>query len=675
VDKELEQYRSLMEVPDRFEEGFSWTSFVGALFIALLMVPGAMYMNYLAGQGIGPAAQWVTVILFLEVARRAHKTIKRPELFVLFYMAGAVMANPFQGLLWNQFYVQSQSATGMGIAEYLPAWYAPSDINVLEKRSFLDPAWYPAIGLMVFGMVLGRFNSTILSYGLFRIASDIEKLPFPMAPIGAQGIMALAEQQAEESSRGGQVSAANWRWRVFSVGGILGLAFGSVYLALPTISSALFDQPITIFPIPFTDWTQKTSQIGLNAVATGLSFDLGQLVTGMVLPFFAMLGSFIGLVVMMVLNPILYNFKVLTSWTPNDSTVQTLFNNQMDFYFSFSIGIAVSIALAGFWAVFRQMRRKAKLRRQQQELRQQVEEAGPPPGRGDIRPVFIIGTYLVTSMIYIVVSMLLMHDPADPVKGTPENWHPNVLMVLLFFAFLYTPIISYVTARMEGLAGQVVEIPMVREAAFILSGYTGGVKIWFIPVPLHDYGRAVVFWRQTELTGTRFWSIWKTELLVVPIVLISSIVFSQFIWRLAPIPSAAYPFTEMMWELQAANQSIVYSSTLGGFSRFEQAFKPELLGAGAGFGLVLFAVMSLLHLPTMLIYGLIRGLNQTMPHIVVPQFIGALLGRFYFEKRLKLTWRQYVPVVAAGFFCGTGLVTILGVGVNFLAKSVIKIAF
>ena len=72
LDKELEEFRNVMEVPSTFEDGFTWTSLVGAIFIALLMVPGAIYMGLLAGQGIGGAAQWVTVILFIEVARRAH---------------------------------------------------------------------------------------------------------------------------------------------------------------------------------------------------------------------------------------------------------------------------------------------------------------------------------------------------------------------------------------------------------------------------------------------------------------------------------------------------------------------------------------------------------------------------------------------------------------------------
>lgn len=663
MDKELEEFRNLMQVPSTFEDGFSWTALVGAIFIALLMVPGAMYMRLLAGQGVGPAAQWVTVILFIEVARRAHKTLKKPEVFVLFYMAGAAMGQPFTGLLWNQFYVQSQAATGMGIAQKLPHWYAPNDPNVLALRSFLDPAWYPALGMVIFSTILGRLNSTILSYGLFRIASDIEKLPFPMAPIGAQGITALAEQQTEEGKHGSGGEQQSWRWRVFSIGGVLGLSFGVLYLALPAISSALLGETITILPIPFVDWTSKTSSF-LPAVATGLSLNLGQFVIGMVLPFFAMLGSFLGLVVTVVANPILYHLGRLPSWTPQDNTITTLFHNYIDFYFSFGIGVALAIALAGLYQIVKGMRAKAAKTRKQRELRIEVEEESTmPPGRGDIRTRYVIATYIFTSLAYIIVSGFLI------------NWHPGVMAVLVFFAYLYTPIISYVTARLEGMAGQVVAIPFVREAAFILSGYRGDVDIWFLPVPIADYGRRTVFYRQAELTGTKFWSIWKAELILVPIVMLASIFFAQFIWSLAEIPGPEYPYAEMMWELQAANQSVIFSSTLGRHSQFQEAFRADYILAGSVFGVLLFSLMSVLHLPIMLTYGLVRGLNQTLPHTVLPQFIGALIGRYYFQKRMGLKWRQYIPVVAAGFSCGMGLITVFGVGINFLAKSVIKIPF
>jgi hypothetical protein len=654
-DKELEQYRNLMLPPDSFQEGFRWSSLFGAIFIALLMVPGAMYMGLVAGQGIGPAAQWVTVILFLEVARRAHQRVSRPELFVLFYMASAAVATPFSGLLWNQFYVQSPQAHGAGVAELLPLWYAPRDPQVLDQRNFFMVEWLPAIGLVTFGTFIPRLNGAIMGYGLFRLASDVEKLPFPLAPIGAQGITALAEQE-EEKGQG------SWRWRVFAIGGVIGLAFGALYIGLPTISGAMLTRPIVIFPIPWSDFTRKTQDF-LPATAMGINWDLGNLIVGMVMPFFAVVGSFVAMLGCLVANPILYRHtNVLHSWAANDETVPTIFKNSIDFYFSFSIGVMIAIALMGFWQVYRFFRR-----------RRQARQAEPAPGsepatrraldRGDIKLPVVLGTYFLTTMAYILLSGWLI------------DWHRGVMIVLVFFGFIYTPLINYVASRLVGLVGQAVEIPFVREAAFILSGYTGGVKVWFLPVPVENYSGRVLFYRQAELTGTKFWSVWKTELILVPIVLVSSIFFANFIWSLAPIPSARYPFAENMWELRAATDTIVQTSTLGRFGEFQRALNGNFIAWGAGVGGVLFFVMSLVNLPMMFMYGVVGGLSQSMPHALVPQFIGALIGRYYFQRRLGLKWLQYVPVVAAGFSCGVGLITVLCVGVTFLAKAVIQLPY
>jgi len=123
VDRDLEEFRSLMEPPSTFTDGFTWPSFFGALFVAFLMVPGGMYMSLVAGMDPYGAAGWVTVILFIEVARRANKTLKKAELFILFYLVGSALAMPFEGILWNQFFVQSSAARANGITEQIPAWW------------------------------------------------------------------------------------------------------------------------------------------------------------------------------------------------------------------------------------------------------------------------------------------------------------------------------------------------------------------------------------------------------------------------------------------------------------------------------------------------------------------------------------------------------------------------
>ena len=653
IDKELEEFRNLMQVPSTFNEGFNMTSLLGTLFIALIMVPGSIYMGLLAGGGIGPAVQWVTLILFVEVARRAQQTLKESEIFVLFFLSSAAMSVSTSGYLWTQFFVRSDSAVAYGISDLIPWWVAPHrDSASYALRTFLHPDWFPVIAVGLISSVIGEVSSMILGYGLFRLTSDIEKLPFPMAPIGVQGVLALAEDREEKDSDTAQKS---WRWRVFSLGGALGIIFGLVYLGLPTITGALLGNPISIFEIPFTDLTAKTKDF-MPAVATGIIWDLGGLLVGMVIPFFAIIGSVIGLIVMFIANPILYKLQILHSWTPGDDTIATLFKNNIDFYFSFGIGMSLAIAVVGIFPILKSLYKSFASKQEKMVF------TPPPEGRGDIKPYIIIICYVIVSLIYIIAT------------GFFIEWHRGVMIVMTLLLLVYVPLISFCTARLEGIAGQAVEIPMIREASMILSGYKG-INIWFLPVPVANYGTLTVFYRQFELSGTKFTSLWKSKIVLFPIIFISSILFANFIWKLAPIPSATYPFTQKMWELQAANSCIMLTSTIGEYSIFEDAFKWGYLFVGLGIGTTLFLAMNYFGASTFLVYGLIQGLGNTMPHGIIPQFIGALIGKYYFQKKIGANWRQIIPVVVAGYSCGVGLITVLCIGIVFLNKAVIALPF
>jgi hypothetical protein len=493
-----------------------------------------------------------------------------------------------------------------------------------------------------------------------------------MAPVGAQGVLALSEEQDEERrvKSGEQRSTeGSWRWRVFSIGSVIGLVFGFVYIGIPTITGALLDRPITILPLPFKDFTQQTASV-LPATPVALAIDLGMVLIGMVLPFWAVIGTFAGFLVTLPLNAILQkpSVGILRSWNPGDNMQTTFYKNQIDFYFSFAVGIGLAIAVVGLISVVRALL-AAK--------RSSGAATGPgqaskltialPAGRGDIRPILIIATYLVTTALYMGVSIWLL-KLADGAVYWPIVW------VMIFYALVYTPIVSYVTARLEGVAGEVLNIPFVREATFILSGYRG-VAVWFLPIPLHNYGQMTVFYRQCELTGTSFWSIWKSEILLTPIIVGGSLLFAHFIWGLGPIPSPQYLFAQQWWEVTAAQQAIVFSSTLGGFTEFEEAFKASYILAGLGVGALMFGTFSWLGAPIFFTYGIVRGLNQTRPFVIIPQLIGALIGRYYFRRRLGLKWREYVPVLFAGFSCGVGLVGTLGIGITFVTKSVFKLPF
>ncbi len=650
-DKELQEYRDLLKTPTHFEEGFDWKTIVGAIFIGFLMMPGSMYLQLVIGTGIGPAARWVTIILFAELAKRSYSELKQQEIFLLYYMAGAALHTPFQGLLWSQYLVQSDAARMLGVAEFIPAWVAPPlESAALVERSFFHRDWLIPILLLIGTQIITRIDQFGLGYALYRITSDVEKLPFPMAPVAALGTMALAES-AEEREK-------SWKWRVFSIGGMLGLLFGAVYVLLPALSSLVLIEPIRLIPIPWIDLTLHTED-WLPAVATGIQLDLGLVFIGMVLPFWAVIGGLGGLIITIVANPILHEHGILNRWHPGMRTVETVFANNFDFYLSFGIGLGLSIGLIGIWHVVRSFRRQGPGARG--SLRDLFR---PPPGRGDINFWLSIGIYLFSTASYVLLCVWLVPN------------FPVVFFIL--YGFLYTPLISYITARMEGIAGQFVSLPLVREASFIAGAkYFGyqGIEIWYAPIPIHNYGNATVGFREIELTGTSIRGIIKSEIVVFPVVMIASLVFSQFIWRLAPIPSSAYPFAQELWHLQALNSLLMQTSTLEGNSLFFQALNWIYVGAGTLLGCVTYLILTLFGLPVMLVYGLVRGLGQSTPHGLLLEVIGALLGRFFFLRRYGAMWRQYSPVLLAGFSCGMGLMGMFAMGLTLILKSLARLPY
>jgi hypothetical protein len=333
----------------------------------------------------------------------------------------------------------------------------------------------------------------------------------------------------------------------------------------------------------------------------------------------------------------------------------------------------MAIAVIGFFHVFVSLARKRK----RSEVAIEPEGADtsawhrlthPPAGRGDI-PIWAGGAiYLASTVTYVAVCHFLV--PTFP------------LWILLGYGFIYTPIISYVAARMEGVAGQWVEIPMVRQATFIAAQTMGyhGVDIWFAPIPLQNYAGQVVAFRTQELTGTKFTSIIKAELVIFPVVIISSIVFSQYLWQIAPIPSAIYPYAHKMWEVQAREMALVQSSTLGSAagtagSQYYEALKPAYILGSTGLGVAIYGILAFAGAPVMLCYGLVRGLGTGIAAGLIPQMLGAVLGRYYFEKKFGLPWRQYAPVLLAGFACGVGLISMFSLGCLLISKAVFQLPY
>ena len=196
---------------------------------------------------------------------------------------------------------------------------------------------------------------------------------------------------------------------------------------------------------------------------------------------------------------------------------------------------------------------------------------------------------------------------------------------------------------------------------------------WLAPIPIDNMGGAAQEFRTHELTGTNFWSYVKSTCLIVPLSFILSFIFWAFIWKSGAIPSDMFPYAQKMWELQAKNTVLLYSATLdtgGAQPLFFQALKPAIIGGSFAFSIVAFIIMSIFKLPIMAIYGFVQGVGG-MPHAFVPIVMGALLGKFYFRRKLgQKRFLEMMPVLAAGYGTGVGLIALIGVAINLIVSAV-----
>lgn len=648
------------EVLEEFQEGFGIKAVIAAIFIGFIMLPGAIYLGLITGSGLGGAAQWVTVILLVEIAKRSFVPLKKQEVYILYILAGAVAGGgtilgtagltihggAFGELIWRQYFVQSHYAHSFGITDKIPSWVVPpANSEAILKRTFFHHDWIKPIIIIVVFAFLIRITQFTLGYVMFRITSDREKLAFPMAPVASEGATALAEVSGKTES---------WRWRIFSISAMIGIIFGAFYVVIPTVTGLLMSKPFQLIPIP---WVDFTAQIGAKAPAAMFGFltDLGTILTGFVLPFWVVVGSLTSsILAQCVANPILYQAKIIKNWQPGMSVVPTSISVNMDFWINAIIGGGICVGLLGIWKMIA-ARRKTLQTTQKEEL---------PKGRGDYPISVALGLWILATICFIILTHILV--PEFPV------------FIFILFGFILTPFLSYTSARMFGITGvhTGVSFPLVREASFIFSGYKGAA-IWFSPIPYFDVGGMAQAFKQLELTRTKFTSYYKAEFTALVIMLFCSFLFWSIIWHLSPIPSATYPYVQKMWPLNAITQSLWISSTLGesGTSYMIKAIKPFYFISFAAGAIVLNVILTLLKMPVAFFYGLIGGV-AAWPHSTIPLFFGAMLGRFYFAKKFGAeTWRRYTPIILAGYSCGVGLIGMVSIAIALIAKTIYQIIF
>jgi len=675
-----------------YVDGFSMRTVAGALFVALVMMPGAIYMGLVAGQSLGAAAEWVTIILFAELARRSFAQLRRQEVFVLFYVASGIAAvaiphlalsgGPFAGTIWHQYLKQAPETST--IAERIPDWVVPpTGSSGLQDRNLADGGWWwsgskgffsPAI-LIAMGYVLGRMAFFGLGYLVFRLTSDVERLPFPMAPIVAEGATALAES-TERDTHGGK-RKKSWRRNVFSAGACLGIVFGGIYVLVPVVTGLFLAKPIMILPIPFVDFTSSVEGI-LPASLISISFDAALLMAGLILPFKLVGGTFTAVLLTSVIGgPILLSLGAFEHWRPGSGLLVNQMLLSFDFWMSVSIGMAGAVLLLGLYSMVKAFYGRARQRRIARNGQADPDELEDPEAwrendpneppyrtaskeRGDIPIWSAIALFVVSISLFCWICKILV---------------PNFpLWIVVLFGFVWTPLHSYISARLIGIAGRPLATPFLKETVFIASGYDK-VDIWFAPIPLRNFGHAAMRFRELELTRTKFTSLIKAELLMLPIIFASSFLFWWFFWHLNQIPSSSFPYAARIWPIAARQAYLIFTANSTDQPLLLQALNPTTILGACAVGLVLYMLLGRLGVPAVFFYGLIGGVGVPL-HGGLSMMIGALVGRYYFRRKFGAEkWKRYVPVAVAGFSCGMGLAGMTAVAISLIVHCVKELPF
>ena len=650
-----------------YENGFTWRAVLGAFFVAFVMLPGVIFMGLMIGQDLGTAADWVVIILFVELARRSFITLRKQELYMLRYtvshlshIAGGVALGGgiFAGLVYNRYLRNSEIFHNFGIAQDVPDWFAPYGDRAWE--AFTDSVWWPVIGVTISAMLLSKLTQLSLGFLAYKITVDVEKLPFPLAPVRAEGAVALAERSREENKGG-------YRQYCFSIGVMMGAVFGIFYVAIPTLSQALLGQTIMILPIPFLDLT-TTFENWFPSGTIGISLNLALILFGCVLPWRIVLGGFVTtMVVQLLVNPTLQRCGYIPQWRPGQDAIRTHISTTLDLYLSIGIGTAFAVFFVGLFGMVRSLIRYGRKKADDAEgvdiralFRRDVERGDPPTWLA-----FLV--WVVSAAGFVLLSDHLINTDAAGHRISSADQFST--WWLIFFAFFWTPVNTYINARMAGIAGQHAGVPFIFQSAIFISGYRF-VNIWFAPLPLANYGQMATFLREVQLTRTKFTSILKAELLVFPLMMVASFLFWSYISSLGPIPSDNYPYVQKFWPQFATMKAVWASSMQEGGSMLLRSIKPLVIFAALGGTLLAFVFFNVFGISIQFLYGGIASLNS-YPHMAVMTFAGACLGRFYLAKKFgRQPWQNYAPILAVGFMAGMGLTGMLSIAINFLWVSI-----
>jgi hypothetical protein len=349
-------------------------------------------------------------------------------------------------------------------------------------------------------------------------------------------------------------------------------------------------------------------------------------------------------------NHLMQKYGVWTEWLPGMSATDCYTRSIFDIWAPALIGLSIAAALLPI------LRRPKVLVRAFASLRIKSRSEVSYSGVGEPPAIYHLPLWLICSLLSVIIASFLA-------PGFP-------LILLLVLSLGYGFLGGLVATYSIGETGFGLTVPYVRESMFLLSysfGYKG-VNIWLTPLVISTAGQGgwVQNFKVCDLTKTTISSLITAYTIGVILSVISSFVFTQVLWYMAPIPSSVYPATQISWPVQASFQLLWMTRSL-------EIFRPVFMLVSIVVMVIVFAISEAFHIPISII-GLATGAATPLP-TVFSLLMGAIIGRIL-QRYLGLEfWSKCRTVLVAGIGCGSAIAVGVSVGLATIFKSLWLLPF
>jgi hypothetical protein len=612
-----------------FRSGLTWRVVVALVAAALFFVPINLYLNLVTGGSVATAALYVIAILVTELARIGAKPLSSSEVFLLYAGTGVTVASltPYYWLVYRAFFVNSPftfafSIDGLPLPYLVPDWLAPPyGSPAYALRTLFNPAWAKPMAVATLFFALTVAADVGLGILLSYVMVEVEKLRFPFAYVDSALIEVLTERRSEHV-------------RAFLAGFYPGLMYGALLYAGQAFG-------VQILPLPWFDLTWFTEKYVPGALV-GLATDPGFIALGMMLDLpvagFMALGSCLVWILfnyVFTVNPAFFPvwareyYKGMTLAIIYQRSFQRVWISP---FFGVALGMAAAITVALRRSIVRAFKLIAK-----------PAEAGTFPSLKLAAAMFLAG-----SLGSVVVYSFLV--PGIPLYATLAT-----SLALSFF-------LAVVVSRAVGELGFFPALPWPWQAIVYFTPYKGYAGwVWSPYISTGVQGSMCQAVKVAYLTRTKPSDYFKVYVLGQALNAVVGLLAMDMLWRLAPIPSSAYPNSLVFWPMFATNDAL--------FATRQITLDPKVIGVSALASFALMAASPLLAkvgLPSAV--PLLSGLFIIPPYalaVLVGSAIGHLVGRRMLGER----WSSLRPMIAAGLLAGVGIFVGVGIALLLVARA------